>query len=381
MAIPPRRDELRVGMVARCLNTPHIRGMGRYVYELLHHSAVDKTVSWRVFGNDERHPVTVPPHQRLDTDVFPFRGDRYELWEQIGVPMRCRASNLSLVHHTEGTLPLWQPVPTVVTVHDTILWEERDGRRFTSLYLDRILPGALRRCAGVITISESSRRDILARWPELERKLWVIPHGISDLYFEAGHGVLPAELADWLGGRRYIVYLGGPAPRKRFDWVLRILERNRPAGLCLIACGFGGEAREAAERSLAPEIRDRVRFAPYLEEEQLMAVYRTADAALYPTLYEGFGFPVIEAQASGTPILFSKAGSLEELVGPLSYLLPEHDLEAWCEAVESALSMSSQERSRKAEEARLWARRYRWSESWARHRQVYAAAVAGGDVG
>ena len=81
---------MRVGLVARCLNTPHIRGMGRYVYELIKQSGTGSDSEWRVFGDDPRLALNTPPDMQGQTDVFSFRGDRFQLWEQIGLPHRLR---------------------------------------------------------------------------------------------------------------------------------------------------------------------------------------------------------------------------------------------------------------------------------------------------
>ena len=368
---------LNIGLVARCLNTAHIRGMGRYVYELLEQSVSPGDISWLLFGDDPRYPMTMPDSPRIVPDVFPFRGDRFNLWEQVGLPRRAAAARVDVLHCTEGTLPVWQPVPTVVTVHDTLMWEEHDGSAGARLYFDRVVPAALRRCAAVITISESSRHDILARWPWLEGKLSVIPHGIGQAYFSEEVTALPAALAGVLEGRRYLVYLGGPMERKRFSWAVDVLANARDKSLHLVACGFGEAVRGKAAAALGDDLRGRVHFAPYISEPELRSLYRGASAVLYPTLYEGFGFPAVEAQASGVPVLMSPLGSLKELVGPLALVVPPHDMAAWQAALDEALAMQAAGVP-SAVKAKAWARNFMWAESFARHLEVYRRVAAAG---
>ncbi|MBA4218624.1 MAG: hypothetical protein C0460_14985, partial [Methylibium sp.] len=210
---------MRIGLVARCLNTAHVRGMGKYVMELLRHSGTD--IDWQLFADDPRHPLLHPVGPRFTPDVFEFRGDRFRLWEQLGLPLRARRLPLALLHCTEGALPLWQPLPTVVTLHDTLAFEDRPDTPADRLYWDRLIPAALQRAAHVITISESSRRDILARWPGLEPRLSVIHHGIDAAYFEPPTAPVPPMLQQALAGAAYAVYVGGPMQRKRFNWALR----------------------------------------------------------------------------------------------------------------------------------------------------------------
>lgn len=365
---------MKIGLVARCLNTAHVRGMGKYVMELLRHSDAD--ISWHLFADDPRHPLLHPPEGRFTPDIFEFRGDRFRLWEQLGLPRRARRLPLSLLHCTEGALPLWQPLPTIVTLHDTLAFEERADTAGERLYWDHVVPAALKRAAHVITISESSRKDVLARWPELESRLSVIHHGIETTYFEPPTAPIPERLQQSLCGSRYAVYLGGPMKRKRFDWALQVLAAQPDNTLKLIACGFGAAARETARAALPHELQGRVLFADFLSDAELQALYAGASAVLYPTLYEGFGFPAIEAQAAGAPVIFSAVGSLAELVGPLTHLVPTQDLQAWATALNQAVTLPAHIRQQRALQARCWVQGFRWSESWRRHLEVYRKVAA-----
>jgi alpha-1,3-rhamnosyl/mannosyltransferase len=367
---------LKIGLVARCLNTEHLRGMGKYVFELLRQSRERGDVRWRLFGDDTGHGMATPPGVPVETDVFTFRGDRFEAWEQLGVPLRSRG--IDLLHATEGSLALWQPRPTVVTVHDTLAWEERDDTLGARTYWDHLMPAALKRCAGVITISECSRGDILKRWPWLEPKLTVIPHGIDEEFFSAEETALPPALARQLGGAPYAVYLGGPMKRKRADWAIAVLASSKQSDLKLVMCGFNAAARREAFNALSPQLHGRVLFAEFLADAELRALYRGARAVLYPTLYEGFGFPAIEAQAAGVPVIFSALGSLAELVGPLALVVPPHDLQAWVAALDEACS-GSDRREQQVRAAAAWVRKFAWSESFGKHLAVYCnVAPAGG---
>lgn len=361
------KSPLRVGLVAGSLNVEHLRGMGRYLLDMSACTRPEDALSWVLFGDDPRQPMHLPEGVPAKADVFEFKGDRFRLWEQIGVPQRGLRHGVDLLHYAENTMAWWQPVPSVVTVHDTLPWESGQP----SFYWDRLLPAALHRCAHVITISENSRLDILKHWPALASKLTVIPHGIADAYFADDHPAGSAALDQALGGRPYLVYLGGPMARKRFDWALDVLAHTPLPGLQLVACGFGESARAEAERQVPEPLRGRVHFAPFISDDELRALYRGARAVLYPTLYEGFGFPAVEAQASGVPALFSALGSLGELVGPLAWVLPPHDRQAWVAKVQEAVALPYAVRAELTQQARHWARRFQWRESYRKHLAVY----------
>jgi len=359
---------MQIGIIARTLNVPHLRGTGRYVQELLRNTRPDDGVGWTAYGHDPSQPFKVPQPLQGRTEVFDFRGDRFHLWEQLGLPLKLRGSGVQLLHGAENTLPIWQPVPSVVTIHDTVLWEE-ERHGLDRHYLHEVQGLAYRRCAAVITISESSRRDIAARWPFLADRLTVVPHGIGDEFFSPERAPLPAVLQQALGGSPYLLYLGGAQSRKRFDWALELLGRCGREDLHLIGCGFG--AGTAPLDRVPESLRGRVHFAPFVQDGELVTLYRGAVAALYPTLYEGFGFPAVEAQAAGTPVLFSPVSSLVDLVGPLAWTNAPQDFDGWLHSLREVLDMPAHTRSEKAAQGIEWARRFSWRRSVEGHFAVY----------
>ncbi|MBS0375272.1 MAG: glycosyltransferase family 4 protein [Proteobacteria bacterium] len=365
---------MRVGLDARCLNTVHPRGMGKYVYEVIAHAEGVAPIEWTLFGERPELPMVSPPGVRAQTEVFPFRGYRYHLWEQAGLPARARRGALDVLHCAATTLPWWQPIPTVATVHDAILWHSPSPGGFQGWYLHSLIPRALRRCAAVITISEASRRDLVELWPWIEPKLVVIPHGVSDVYFEPPAATRPEALAMLLGAQRYLVYVGGAIARKRLDWALALLAALGDRSLRLVTLGFRPDEIPAAQATIPEAVREQVVFAPFVSESDMPALYRGALAVLYPTLYEGFGLPALEAQAVGTPVFFSPLGSLAELVGPGARVLDAHDMPAWLDALRAIVRDG--EAPDRAEASRAWARGFSWQVSARRHVEVYAAAAA-----
>lgn len=360
---------LSLGLIARTLNVPHLRGTGRYVQELLKNTLPEDGVRWTAFGHNPAQPFRTPPGFTGRAEVFDFKGDRFHLWEQLGLPLKVRRAGLQLLHGAENTLPVWQPVPSIVTIHDTVLFEEAVRGTPHHRYLQDVQTMALRRCAHVITISESSRRDIAARWPFVAERLTVIPHGIGDEFFQPASAPVPPVLQTALAGAPYLLYLGGAQPRKRFAWALELLARSGRSDLHLVGCGFG--AGTAPVDQLPHELRGRVHFAPFVEDAELVALYRGAVAAVYPTLYEGFGFPAVEAQAAGTPILFSPVSSLVDLVGPMAWAVPSDDFAAWQQALSEVLTLPAAARAERAAQAIAWARRFSWRRSAQQHHEVY----------
>ena len=220
-----------------------------------------------------------------------------------------------------------------------------------------------------------SRRDITNIWPMLEGKLHVIPHGINDSYLQESIGPPCEQLREIGVNRPYLLYMGGSNPRKRLDWAVRVLGELADPSVSLVACGVDKTTQERIRQTMREELRPQVCFAPFVAEEQMPALYQNAVAVLYPTLYEGFGFPALEAQAVGTPVLFSALGSLAELQGPGAVVLPPHDLDAWVGVCRQLVAQRG-ELTIPDQGSRRWAKGFSWDVCAQRHFEIYRMAAA-----
>lgn len=362
---------------ARCLNVPHLRGMGKALLEVVCGMQSHSPHRWELYADRPDLPFHAPPAEGVRAEVVPQRGYRFHAWEQYWLPRRVRRSRPDLLHCPATRAPWWQPVPTVVTVHDAIPWAGDDPDWPPGWYRERLLPAAYRKAAALITDSECSRRDLLRRWPDLAEKIRVIPLGIGERYLRAWVA-RPGSALEALGVRPpYLLYLGGSIARKRLDWAVRVVERLDDPAVRLVICGVEEAAWDAVRASVSPAMRrPRLCFLSFVPEDDMPALYQNAAAVLYPSLYEGFGLPVLEAQAVGTPVLFSALGSLAELQGPGSVVLPAEDLTAWVSACGRLLQQRGAN-PRPDERAREWAGSYSWDQVAAQVLAVYREVLDG----
>lgn len=373
--MPPEPPFLRVGIDARCLNTTHPRGMGKYVSELITHVSPAENLDWRYFADRPETIFHNPQGEGGDVELFNMKGYRFHAWEQLGLPWRAWRTGVQVLHCAATTLPYWQPVPTVVTLHDTLPWKKDISDPYEKWYRHSLIPSAYRKCAAVITISNSSRQDILDLWPWLEHKLHVIPHGVTDIYLNTEKFSLSPPMLKLIGGSPYFLYIGGAIERKRFAWAVRIFEQLNFRNLKLVVCGFSELERDKTYNALKPELRSRVCFLPYIGENDMPSLYQQAVAVLYPTLYEGFGLPALEAQAVGTHVLLSDLSSLSELKGPGAEVLPVDDLDAWVRTCQRLLAqrVTSQNPN---QAARSWAQQFSWNLSANHHLEIYRSLLS-----
>jgi alpha-1,3-rhamnosyl/mannosyltransferase len=365
---------LRVAVDARTLNTPHLRGIGKSVYELIRRTVASGAIEWHLFADRPDRPMQVPDGAGA-VSVFETPGFRCHAWEQWSLPRAAREGRVDLLHAPGTSLPWWQPVPTIVTIHDTIPWQPRDGATTWDFYRDRVLPAAYHRAAAITTISQNSRKDILARWPALKPRLHVISPGVDERYLEAQRDWAPIVIDDRQVTEPYFLYFGGADPRKRLMWALQAWWRGGADRSMLVVCGLEPGAHAEFRKSIPRELQGKVILAPFLSEEDLPRIYMRATAVLYPSLYEGFGLPVVEAQSVGTPVVFSAVGSLAELNGPGAIVLPVDDLPAWTRTVSNLLDDLAA-RFGPDRVARAWARQYSWDAYVERTLAVYESVRA-----
>lgn len=363
---------LRIGVDARCLNHPFVRGMGRYLKNVNETISGFRDVEWKLFADRPDLPFHSPDCRSQTVNCFEVRGYRFHTWEQIGLPWKAKRARVDVLHCSATTLPWWQPVPTVVTVHDLIPWMDQWQEGNLSWYWRRLIPAALNRSAAIVTISHSAAKDITERWPHLADKLHVIPHGVEDVFRQISPEPLSDEMRKLGITGPYFLYVGGDIPRKRFAWARRVVSALGDSGVQLVACGLNAKAREELQDSQPGN--SQIIACGYLPDAVMARLYQNAVAVLFPSLYEGFGFPVLESQAVGTPVLFSAVGSLEELVGPTACVLPPDDFEAWVTACRGFLN----QRAKTAvpnQEARLWAQQFSWGTSAKKHLEVFERAA------
>ena len=263
----------------------------------------------------------------------PLRGTEGHLWEQFYLPT---ASRGRLLWSPNNTGPL-AVARQVCTMHDIIPIDRPEwfSKQFSAWY-QWLLPRLVHRVQHIIAVSEFTRQRLIDRLGVEPGKITVIWNGV-DAQFVPQSAAAVAELRRELNIRstRYLLATGSRDPRKNLTRLLETWQRllpQLPDDVELVLMG-----REESPRvfSTAPagQIPPRVRFAGYVKQEQLPALYSGAMALLYPSLYEGFGLPPLEAMACGTPVVTSAVTSIPEVVGNAAVLVDPENVESIAEGV------------------------------------------------
>jgi glycosyltransferase involved in cell wall biosynthesis len=232
--------------------------------------------------------------------------------------------------------------PMVVTVHD--LSFERHPEFFSAkqrLWHAMVRPrDLLRRAAAITAVSEHTKSDIIATYGVDPGKIHVVAPGVGREYSPAARADLPRIRGKYALPERYLLALGTIEPRKNAVGLIKAFERMKTDADLVFAGGNGWLNSGIFKQAAASPLRDRIRFIGYVPEEDKPPLYAGAAAFAYPSFYEGFGLPVAEAMACGTPVVASTATSLAETVGDAGILVNPRDANDIALGLEAALEPS-----------------------------------------
>jgi glycosyltransferase involved in cell wall biosynthesis len=284
-----------------------------------------------------------------------------------------KKSNVNVFHCPHYNLPFGIRQPCVVTIHDLIhlVCPDLLTDRRAYWYASWMLPSATRRAAQILTVSEYSKQDILSHLQVPEGKVTVIYHGVSAAFHPLSESEVEAYRLSRGLPKRFILFVGLLKPHKNIVPLVQAFNALPDKDLHLVLVGRRDKGYRSLNRTLANEsLSQRIILYPGWGYEELPLLYNAAECLVLPSLYEGFGLPVLEAMACGTPVVCSQTTSLPEVVGDAAQLVDPLSVESIREAMNRILMDSSlrAEMSRKGLER---AKRFRWQDTAARTLKVY----------
>jgi glycosyltransferase involved in cell wall biosynthesis len=306
----------------------------------------------------------------------PLSGGRRIWYEQWTLPRRLSSGDGDVFHFPDYQLPLLldASAPLVVTVHDLaafVLPEVfPESKTRTKRFLMR---RSVNRAAKIIVPSAATRGDLMRVLGVNPDKIAVVPHGVKQTATPIPTRAYPHP---------YFLAVGTIEPRKNFGRLIKayhLLTLGRKDVPDLVIAGrLGWMYDETLELPAKLGVAEKVKFLQYVSEDVLAALYRDAVAFVYPSLYEGFGLPVIEAMQAGIPVVTSSRGALGELGPPGAvFRVDPEDIADIKDQIERVLDGGSEVRQCVAD-AKQWASALTWEEAARKTRRVYEAIVLGG---
>ncbi len=362
---------MRIGLDVSALVAPN-GGIGTYTRNL-----------WEQMSRRDDAEIVPLAHRRLHGESATSDGMRRlalnkTLWMQTVLPWELQHLDVDLCHFTNNVASVWAPCPTVVTVHDMSLWLYPQHHYLRRLLAMRpVIPFAVRRADAVIAVSQSTQRDIVRILGVPEAKVHVVYEAPGPTF----RRLPPGPALDALRRRyhlpdRFILFVGTIEPRKNLVRLLRALKslaNSLPHHLVIAGQrGWKDKGVYAAVETLG--LGDRVHHLGFVPLDDLVGLYNLAEALAFPSLHEGFGLPVVEAMACGTPVVTSKSGGLTEVAGDAAEVVDPMAVESIAAGLWRVVCEPGR-REDLIQRGTIQAGRFSWTIAAAETREVYLKAL------
>jgi glycosyltransferase involved in cell wall biosynthesis len=357
-------------------------GVHQYIYHLLRHlGQVEDGLTYTVLLGEGELPPDVALRvlqSRLPTSRPAWR----ILWEQLAQPRVLRQIEANLVHGPVFVGPLLASCPMVITIHDLSFFRFpalfRPAKR---LYLKVVTRLSARRARRLIAVSSHAATETTRLLGVPPERIDVVYHGVDPVFRP-----LPVEQVVAFRQRqglpeRFVLFVGTLEPRKNLTRLVEAFSRicaDDDVGLALVGAR-GWLCDELFARIEALELGDRIIFPGYVTNGELPLWYNAATLLAYPSVYEGFGLPILEAQACGTPVITSEVSSLPEAAGDGALMVDPYDVEALATGIGRLLT-DSQLRKELQARGRAHAAGFLWSRTAADTANVYRRALSEGEI-
>ena len=367
--------------VAIDLRKLHDFGIGTYIRNLLRHLArIDHDSEFVLLcaANDMGIGAQLGANFRTVLEPSP----NYSLREQIHVPWVLMRERPDVYHAPHYVLPAAVLGRSVVTIHDCIhlMFPQYLPSRAAYAYARSAMWIAARRSDRILTVSEASKRDILRFFKVRPEKIEVVYNAIDERFWlEPAEDDVARVRERYQLQHPFVLYVGNIKPHKNLVRLIEAFDRLRKGGfdnLKLLIIGDQISKLPALRRAVhSHKLHKDVRFLGYVQDDLLAILYRLAAVFVFPSLYEGFGLPPLEAMACGTPVVASNLSSLPEVVGDAAALVDPYDVGSIADAIRRVLTDPAFAASLR-DKGLVRARGFSWEHSVARTHEVYEA-VAG----
>lgn len=364
---------MRIAIDSRFL-LPHLEGFGRFTKEVAsrlvqNHPEVEwdllfdrKPLPKYHFGPAQHSVILSPPTRHWTL---------YEIWWRLSVPWYVYRRRPNAFFATYGIVSphVARRVPVVAFIHDVAFARHPEflPKGWQAYYM-RNTRATVRHAALLIANSQSVRQDLVELFDADTQRIIVGYNGCDTDFFRPLPTLNVAEVRKrYTGGMPYVLYVGSIHPRKN---PLRLLaaydllrEKFREPLRLLMVGRFMFGRRHSMESYEKMHHKAEVIFHPPVSDQELLHLYNAASAVVYPSLYEGFGYPVAEALACGAPVVTSRVSSLPEVGGEAAFYADPYDPASIAEALYAALTLSPEERAQRAKIGRAHVERFSWQNT------------------
>jgi len=325
---------MKIGIDGRAAKWYRGTGIGTYTYRLL--SALNS------LQKANEYLLFMPKSSNCDilfSDNFHIKniseGNKNNFWDEVNIPNILVDKDMELYHVPQNGvgLPQEKTLPFVITLHDIIPYKmpETVGDTYLRIFNEE-MPDIVKRCDGIITVSEYSKNDIANYFNFPKGKIYVTHLAAEDIYYPIDKEKANIIIKNQYGiTGDYILYVGGFSPRKNIVGLIEAFSKlvtKYKEDIKLVIAGKQGKSYSIyKKRAIDLGLEDKVLFPGFIEVEHLPYLYNAAKLLAYPSFYEGFGLPPVEAMACGIPVITSNVTSIPEVLGDSAVFINPHDVD------------------------------------------------------
>ena len=358
-------------------------GIGRYTRELVRALVrIDQSSSYHLFSakapklRGAANPVPEAPNVNFRETWLSAKW-LYRLWYRLRLPIPVQrfTGEIDIYHSPDFVLPPVGNIPSVLTIHDLSFIHHPEA--FTSSllnYLNSVVPSSVARVNHILADSSATKKDLFDIWKVSKEKITVVYSGVNSSFKPITDKEEVGQLRKKyeLGDRPFMLSVGTLQPRKNYEMLIRAF---RPVvesydHQLVIAGGFGWMYEQIQREVERQGLGQNIKLIGFVDDQDLPALYSQASLFLFPSLYEGFGLPILEAMACGVPVISSNASSLPEVASDAGLLIAPGDQELWTESIIELLNDSTR-RAKMVAAGYLQARKFSWRKAAEQVLKIY----------
>jgi glycosyltransferase involved in cell wall biosynthesis len=335
---------MKIGIDGRAAKWYRGTGIGTYTHQVISSlNEVDSFNEYLLFM-PEGCNCDIPFNKNFNVkNISENRKDNF--WDEVNIPNILKDSDIELYHVPQNGvgLPEDKKCPVIITLHDVIPYRmpETVGPTYLKIFLEQ-MPEIIPQCDGIITVSEFSKEDIIKAFNFPKEKIFVTHLAPENIYKPISKDISKELIAKEYGiDGKFILYIGGFSPRKNILGLIEafsILDRKYNQGFKLVIAGKKGISYEKYKnRAAMLGVEDKVLFPGFIELDHLPYLYNSSELFVYPSFYEGFGLPPVEAMACGLPVITSNTTSIPEIVKDSAILINPANVDELAEAMNRAV--------------------------------------------
>lgn len=326
---------MNIGIDTRAANWYRGTGLGTYAYQLVNSlNLIDNNNSYTLVGDNKNIDFELNPNFKIKTVERTSNGS---FWEGVKTPVELSSKDYNIYHIPQNGIgmPLSCPdTELVITLHDTIPLHmpETVSDEYMSLF-NSLMPSIVKRSSGIITVSEYSKHDIVNDFGYPPERIYVTHLASENIYRPLDKSLCRNILKKYYSIENdFILYVGGFSPRKNIVGLIKaynLVKSKLPRGMKLVIAGYKGKSYRIYKDLVdCLHLEDSVIFPGFIDVNHMPHLYNSATLLVYPSFYEGFGLPPIEAMACGTPVIASNLSSIPEILEDSALLFNPLDIES-----------------------------------------------------